>query len=123
MDKNKKKIIQFWAVASVPIVVTLILLVLKIAVWRSMPVLVVILPVLVPLMTTVAVFAVFGIAYLRYHSLHDRKCCGTCVHCSEDVYAKKGKCLSDGKEIKHPARMCCEKFYGSVTKGYTGRFD
>lgn len=120
--KSRKTLIQLWSFLLMFPAMSLVLFILRWMTWHSIPILACLLPVLLPAVLLLSVTSVLLVASWRYNALHKRKCCGNCVHCYDDVYAKKESiCLRGGHKITpRPGRHSCKHFFGSVMKGYIG---
>lgn len=121
MDKNKKTIVKFWCIILAPLALSLFLMAVRCTFVPRCPLWVPFIPLIIQL-AMIALIAVLSF-YLswNYKRKHRKKCCGTCVHCPDDVDWKfKSRCLRDGHEIERPGKHSCKHFFGSVTKDYLG---
>lgn len=117
MKETRKKIIGVWLIVIAPLLLTLVLAGLKIIAWKGMPWFVAALPALVGYGIPLSAMLTLRIMAARERKLRQRTCCGNCVHCLENVYSKKGRCLAENIEI-NPRIHACSRFFGCVTKGY-----
>lgn len=111
-------------ITATPPALTVMLLSVKVTVFKGLSWWIVTFPIWIVALALILAAALVACLSLRMSARSRRKICLHCVHASPATAGQGGKriCMHHAhtKEIR-PEDKACPDFYGSITRGYTGK--
>lgn len=124
MDRVKKARAAFALISALPPAMSAILAAAKLTVWKSLSWWAALSPLWIPALLVTLLSALACSASVHAARSGRRRVCGRCAHRSPEIPGREGvECLHysrAGRKVR-PRRDTCPDFYGSVTRGYTGK--